>query len=205
MGIFAKLLGSKLTRKQVESLLDEIERLSKLRYLFPAVVRLKMLTEKAPRDLVGTEGLLHDRFCVLGLELCRSIGSRPEEMVQITHAWDALPNVLHTSVDFRGGSLSPSSDHVLHALADRAKEFVVMSNANSNVRERNPERQMRVFFDLVDHPHWSLVLLIFSGSLVVRSSVIREHPSALSPVRLEELFPRLCSAAQNDGAIKIYR
>lgn len=205
MGIFSRLFGSKLTVSQTEAMLGEIEQLSKLRSVFPAMVRLQILGEKASRKIIGPSGPLHDRFYRAGLELCRTVGSIPDEMVRITPAWDALPNVVRASMSFHGGSLSPTSDELIRALADRKKEFVVFANANPNVREQNPQRQMRAFFDLVDHPTWMLVLLIFSGSPVVRAAVIREHPSAVSSARTEELFPKLCSAAQNEGAIKVLR
>ncbi len=205
MSIFSALFTRKLTHAQAESVLNEIQRLSRLQCPFPAMVRLQILAEKAPRSLIGPGGPLHDRFFAIGLELARGVGSRPNQIVQIAPAWDALPNVLHASVDFAGNSISPSPDRLLRTLSDETNEFVALSNANPNVRERDPERQMRIFFDLVENPSWSLVLLIFSGSMVVRSSVIREHPASLSQGKLQELFPELCSAAENEGVIKIYR
>jgi|APTNR8051073442_1049403.scaffolds.fasta_scaffold03102_10 hypothetical protein len=205
MNIFSKLFGPKPTSAQTESMLCEIEQLSKLQSSFPAVVRLKMLGEKAPRKLIGPGGPLHDRFVQVTSELARCVGSRPGEMTRITPAWDALPNVLHASINFHGGSLSPAPDQLVRALDDKTKKFVVLSSANSNIREQDPEKQMLAFFDLADHPHWSLALLIFSGSLIVRSEVIRLHPSALNPAKLDELFPKLCSAAENEGAIKVLR
>ena len=195
----------KLSRAQVEYIIDQTERLLNLQYILPAMIRFFMLTKKAPRSLIGPGGQYHDRCFELSLKLARFIDFQPQEIIQIAPAWDALPNVLHASVNFANDTLSPNPEFLIRLLEDRTKEFLVISSANPYVREKDPERQMRLFFELVDHPDWSLVLFIFSGSLVIRTSIIREHPSCLNPERFHDLFLRLCSAATCEGIIKVYR
>lgn len=205
MNILSSLFTRKFSHAQTEFALDEIQQLLRLQYPLPAMVRLQILTEKAPRTLIGPGGPLHDRFFAIAQELAIVVGLLHPQIVQIAPAWEALPNILLAEVDFVGNSISPSPDCLLRALSDNSKEFVAFSNANQNLREIEPERQMRIFFDLTEHPGWSLILLIFSGSMVVRSSVILKQPDLLNQIKLLELFPLLCSAAKKEGAIKIYR
>jgi hypothetical protein len=204
MSLFERIFRRSLSEEETERCLDEIERLAKLPYFLPATERIAMLGSKAPARILGPGGPLHDRFVTCMNRLVqRAARGGSDQVVRITPAWEALPNVLMTTADFGGDAVGMHGRQLLDAI--RSKEFVVLANVNPNVRERDPSRQMRLYFELIDNPRWAMVLLIFAGSLIVRSSVLRKHPDCVTPARFGEMFPRLGAAAGQEGKVKVFR
>jgi len=195
-----------LSQEEVEHYFDEVERLSRLPYFLPAAERIKMLCEKASAKILGPGGPLHGRFVRLMDELVHgAVRAGRDQVVRITPAWEALPNVLLTTCDFGGDAVGLAGKRLLEAIRSEDKEFVIFANVNTNVREKEPARQMRLFFDLVDNLRWMAVLLMFSGSVVVRSSVLLKHPDAVNHTSFSEMFPKLCSAAKQEGKVRVFR
>ena len=205
MELFNWLFRRSLSQKETEQRLDEIERLSKLPYFLPATVRIQMLSEKASSKLLGPGGVLHDRFAKSMERIIRGgMLSGKNQTVKITPAWEALPNVLMTFCDFEQGTIGLGGQKLLDALFEGTKEFVVFATVNFNVREQDPERQMRLFFNMVDNPRLMMSMLIFSGTFIVRALVILKHPGAV-PSDLKEIFLKLGPAVSSEGKVREYR
>jgi len=194
MGIFNRLFQSSLSEKEIELCLDEVERLLDLPYYLPAMERIKLLSEQAPSKLIGPGGRLHDRYFSLMMSITKR-GSQggADQVVSITPAWKALPNVFLTTCDFNSQSIGITADALLRSC--RNKEMVVFANDSMNVRERDPVRQMRLFFQLCDEPKSMMFMLLFAGSFIVRSSVINEHPEITINLNMDIFFSKLGMAA----------
>jgi hypothetical protein len=206
MGFFSQLFRRSLTQTQVEGYLDRVEDLSKLPYFLPAAERISMLSETASARVIGPGGSLHDRFIGLMDQLVHgALRAGANQIVRITPAWEALPHVLMTTCDFGGDAVGMTGARLLDAIRLGRKDFVVFANANTNVRERDPNRQMRLFFELVDNPRWAMILLMFSGSVIVRSSVLLKHPDSVAPATFQEMFSKLGSAAALEGKVRVFR
>jgi len=200
MGIFNRLFQSSLSEKEIELCLDEVECLVALPYVLPAMERLKLLSERAPSKLIGPGGRLHDRYFSLMMSITQG---GADQVVSITPAWKALPNVFLTTCDFNSQSIGITADALLRSC--RNKEMVVFANASMNVRERDPVRQMRLFFQLCDEPKSMMFMLLFAGSFIVRSSVINEHPEITINLNMDIFFSKLGMAAQSMGNVREFR
>jgi hypothetical protein len=206
MKIFQKLFSRRMSVEQTEEYIDEIEQLAQLSHLFPAMVRLKMFGDKTDSSVAGPGGILHDRFVAATFALVARTAAMKGQRIEAVAAWQSLPNVLHASIDLIDGTVTPSADRILANIAsDKSKEFVVLSNIVLNLRDRDPERQIRAYFELKDQPRCLAALLSFCGGFIVRSPLLNEHPSIFQSLKLDDFIPKLESAAQNDGTVVTYR
>lgn len=201
MGFFGKIFGTALSDEEVERRLAEVERLAALPYFLPATERLKLLTEQASAETLGPGARLHDRFIRLNHRLIANAAQTGiKQTMAITPAWQALPNVVMTTCDFESGSVGLTGDALVRSCL--GKEFIVFANANPNVRERDPDRQMRLFFELFDDPRNMMFVLVFAGSILVRCSVITRHPQITKSPDFQSMFPQLGIAAQSEGKVR---
>jgi hypothetical protein len=80
-----------------------------------------------------------------------------------------------------------------------------LSNIVVTLRDKDPERQIRAYFELKDQPRCLAAFLSFCGGFIMRSLLLNDHPSILQSLKLDDFIPKLESAGQNDGTVVTYR